>query len=81
MTVGEMELATGLERATIRFYERAGLLNPVRLENGGNTEVMEMGLGWEGDSFFAVTWKSGRYIIPKADFYLDNYEAARPGGY
>ena len=34
MTVGEMELATGLDRATIRFYERAGLLNPVRLENG-----------------------------------------------
>lgn len=34
MTVGEMELATGLERATIRFYERAGLLSPLRLENG-----------------------------------------------
>ena len=34
MTVGEMERATGLERATIRFYERAGLLSPQRLENG-----------------------------------------------
>ena len=34
MTVGEMELATGLDRATIRFYERAGLLSPLRLENG-----------------------------------------------
>lgn len=54
---------------------------PVRLENGGNREVMDFAITWEGDSFFVGTWKGGNYIIPKADFYLDNYEAARPGGY
>ena len=63
------------------YYADIDTGQPVRLENGGNTKVMEMGLGWEGNSFFAVTWKGGRYIIPKVDFYLDNYEAARPGGY
>lgn len=34
MTIGEMEKVTGLDRATIRFYEREGLLSPRRLENG-----------------------------------------------
>lgn len=34
MTIGEMERRTGLDRATIRFYEREGLLCPRRLENG-----------------------------------------------
>lgn len=34
MTIGEMEVHTGLDRATIRFYEREGLLSPRRLENG-----------------------------------------------
>ena len=54
---------------------------PVRLENGGNREVMDFAITWEGDSFFVGMWNGGNYIIPKADFYLDNYEAARPGGY
>ena len=39
MTVGEMERATGLERATIRFYERAGLLSPQRLEKAMPTQI------------------------------------------
>lgn len=69
------------EQAVGVYYADLETGKPMRLENGGNTQVMEMGLGWEGDSFFAVTWKSGRYIIPKADFYLDNYEAAKPGGF
>ena len=34
MTISEMEVATGLDRATIRFYEKQGLLCPRRLENG-----------------------------------------------
>ena len=33
MTISEMEVATGLDRATIRFYEKQGLLCPQRLEN------------------------------------------------
>ena len=34
MTIGEVEQRTGLERATVRFYEREGLLTPARLANG-----------------------------------------------
>lgn len=63
------------------YYADIGTGQPVRLENGGNTEVMDFGIHWEGDSFFVGLWKGGNYIIPKADFYLDNYEAAKPGGY
>ena len=32
--IQELERRTGLERASIRFYEKEGLLNPQRLENG-----------------------------------------------
>ena len=63
------------------YYADIETGQPVRLENGGNREVMDFAITWEGDSFFVGTWKGGNYIIPKADFYLDNYEAARPGGY
>ena len=34
MKIQDLECRTGLERATIRYYEREGLLNPKRLENG-----------------------------------------------
>ena len=34
MTIQEVELRTGLSRATVRYYEREGLLCPQRLENG-----------------------------------------------
>lgn len=34
MTIGEAESRTGLDRATIRYYEREGLLSPRRMENG-----------------------------------------------
>ncbi len=34
MTIHEMERKSGLERTNIRFYEREGLLNPQRRENG-----------------------------------------------
>lgn len=34
MRIQELELKTGLERATIRFYEREGLIVPERAENG-----------------------------------------------
>ena len=34
MKIQELERRTGLERASIRFYEKEGLLNPKRLENG-----------------------------------------------
>lgn len=34
MRIQELESKTGLERATIRFYEKEGLLNPARQENG-----------------------------------------------
>jgi len=34
MTIREIEWKSGLERTNIRFYEREGLLNPVRRENG-----------------------------------------------
>ena len=63
------------------YYADLETGQPVRLENGGNTEVMEFGIHWEGDSFFVGNWKGGSYIISKEVFYLDNYEAARPGGY
>ena len=63
------------------YYADIETGQPVRLENGGNRGVMDFAITWEGDSFFVGTWKGGNYIISKADFYLDNYEAARPGGY
>ncbi len=34
MTIHELEARTGLERATIRFYEKEGLIAPKRLANG-----------------------------------------------
>ena len=34
MTIREAEQRTGLDRATIRFYEKEGLLTPTRGENG-----------------------------------------------
>jgi len=34
MKIQELEHKTGLERPSIRFYEKEGLLNPKRLENG-----------------------------------------------
>lgn len=34
MKIQELESKTGLERPSIRFYEKEGLLNPTRLENG-----------------------------------------------
>lgn len=34
MKIQELERKTGLERPSIRFYEKEGLLNPERLENG-----------------------------------------------
>lgn len=34
MKIQELEARTGLERPSIRFYEKEGLLNPKRLENG-----------------------------------------------
>lgn len=69
------------ERTVTVSYADLETGRSVRLGNGGNTKVMEFGIHWEGDSFFVGNWKGGRYIIPKADFYLDNYEAAMPGGY
>ena len=33
MRIQEVESATGMDRATIRFYEREGLLEPERLDN------------------------------------------------
>lgn len=34
MKIQQLEQATGLDRATIRFYEKEGLIHPQRLENG-----------------------------------------------
>ena len=34
MLIVELEQKTGLDRATIRFYEKEGMITPVRLENG-----------------------------------------------
>ncbi len=34
MTIKELEVRTGMERANIRFYEKEGLLSPRRQENG-----------------------------------------------
>ena len=49
---------------------------PVRLGNGGNTQVMEFGISQEGTSFFIGSWNGGDYIISKEDFYADRYENA-----
>lgn len=37
MQIRELEQETGLDRATIRFYEREGLITPLRQENGYRT--------------------------------------------
>jgi len=34
MQIQELERQTGLDRATIRFYEKEGLIQPLRLQNG-----------------------------------------------
>ena len=34
MLIRDLEQQTGLDRATIRYYEKEGLLNPHRTENG-----------------------------------------------
>ena len=34
MLIQELEVKSGLPRATIRYYEKEGFLNPGRLENG-----------------------------------------------
>ena len=34
MQINELEMKTGLDRATIRFYEKEGMITPTRLENG-----------------------------------------------
>ena len=34
MTIKELEERTGLDRATIRFYEKEGLISPRRMANG-----------------------------------------------
>lgn len=34
MKIRQLEQATGLDRATIRFYEKEGLIQPQRQENG-----------------------------------------------
>lgn len=34
MKINDLERKTGLERATIRFYEKEGMITPVRYENG-----------------------------------------------
>lgn len=49
---------------------------PVKLGNGGNTQVMEFGISQEGTSFFIGSWNGGDYIISKEDFYADRYENA-----
>lgn len=34
MQIRDIEVKTGLDRATIRFYEKEGLIRPQRKENG-----------------------------------------------
>ena len=34
MQINELEMKTGLDRATIRFYEKEGMITPIRKENG-----------------------------------------------
>ena len=34
MRILDVESKTGLDRATIRFYEKEGFMNPARSENG-----------------------------------------------
>jgi len=41
MLIRELETQTGLERATIRYYETLGFINPVRQENGYRTYSRE----------------------------------------
>lgn len=41
MLIRDLERATGLDRATIRFYEREGLITPERGENGYRTYTQE----------------------------------------
>lgn len=37
MLIRDLEIKTGLDRATIRFYEKEGLITPVRQDNGYRT--------------------------------------------
>ncbi len=34
MKISEIEIKTGMDRTNIRFYEREGLISPIRMENG-----------------------------------------------
>jgi len=68
MTIRELEAKTGLERSNIRFYEREGLVVPVRLENGYRDYS-------EGDLQLLIKIK----LLRRLDFSLDAIRALRDG--
>lgn len=68
MTIRELEAATGLDRSNIRFYEREGLLAPVRLENGYRDYSRE-------DLSLLQKIK----LLRRLDFSLDAIRALRDG--
>jgi len=68
MTIRELEAKTGLERSNIRFYEREGLVVPVRLENGYRDYSEE-------DLQLLIKIK----LLRRLDFSLDATRALRDG--
>ena len=40
MTIKELEQEIGMDRANIRFYEKEGLIHPVRRKNGGTLQFV-----------------------------------------
>ncbi len=68
MTIRELEAKTGLERSNIRFYEREGLVTPIRLENGYRDYS-------EADLELLKKIK----LLRRLDFSLDAIRALRDG--
>ena len=46
MTIAEAARATGISAHTLRYYERAGLLQPVGRNGAGHRSYTEQDLGW-----------------------------------
>ena len=68
MTIRELETKTGLDRGNIRFYEREGLIAPVRQENGYRDYSEE-------DMALLKKIK----LLRRLDFSLDAIRALRDG--
>ena len=68
MRIQDLEQRTGMERATIRFYERQGMINPRRTENGYRDYS-----GEDAEELLKIK------LLRKLDFSLEQIQELRQG--